>query len=242
MGEIYLKAFLLVIWLGHEQDGSDLAFETLYDFTNEVPHQLRDLVDVQKSTFDEWMGRRDFSIDHQNAIWHAIVKLFDRPWFTRGWIRQEYIFGSLRFRQPYDSILVACGTKRARNLIGVATSLVLQREEHARSHQLDTELFYQSFSSSTMLGFANASSLSTARILFRVFNSRGVGPATEMSRATTLFKLVAGSVFFHTIDPRDKIYCILGLFQTCFGMGILDPLPEGLLIDYTAPIQVVYST
>jgi hypothetical protein len=236
MGEIYLKAFSLVIWLGQEQDGSDLAFEALSNFVKEIPSPPNVLRDM--TPFDEWLSQYNLPLDRQIAIKHAIVKLYDRPWFTRGWIRQEYIFGSLRSSHTNPHILVACGTMRARNLIGIAAPLLMHWYSNARLHQDSLE----SFSSSIVSGFLNAGSLESSRIYFRISRSPGTEPAPKMSRGIVLFKFVAESVFFRTTDPRDKIYSVLGLFQTYFGMGLLDPFPEGLVIDYGASVQVVYST
>jgi hypothetical protein len=240
MGEIYLKSFVLVVWLGIGQDSSDLAFKALSAFTHDF-RALQRLGGMEEvvydSAFDKWMNFRDFSAGFQDKIRHAIVQLFDRPWFTRGWIRQEYILGSLELEVKNHRVLFACGTSRARNLIEVANPMLSQWMRYKTSSQLY-------LSNSTFAGFLNADSIAMARNRFEVALSEKGGPVTanDKERGTALLKLMVETRSFHTSDPRDKIYSALGLFQKYFGMRVLDPLPAGLFVDYSAPIQAVFST
>lgn len=92
MGLIYSRADGVLVWLGHQSDGSDLAFDTI---TNILLHDARGR--SMQETHDPRTNNTYLS------AWQAILKLFHRRWFRRAWIIQEVVLAK--------QLVFACGTK-----------------------------------------------------------------------------------------------------------------------------------
>jgi hypothetical protein len=97
MGEIYQASSLLLIWLGEESNDSDLACSLIVEwgephrkFVNEHARSPRTVEEFQ-SILDE-VGPNAFD----EASWSALDKLFDRPWWERIWVLQEFAKARLR--------------------------------------------------------------------------------------------------------------------------------------------------
>jgi hypothetical protein len=96
MGQIYLRAARVVIWLSPKSDNSSLAIRTLQLFA-------KDLTDEWVSDFSKPQYRKEVSgaetVRYNPDRWHtennlkgslpAIHALLGRPWFTRLWVYQE---------------------------------------------------------------------------------------------------------------------------------------------------------
>lgn len=99
MGSVYDNAKNVLVWLGPEADDSDLAMDLLGE---KICDKLfgQDHFARPHSLISEEGG----NIRHLNAV----VKLFDRPWWRRGWTIQE-IFGAGRIR---ENVLLHCGNSK----------------------------------------------------------------------------------------------------------------------------------
>ncbi|KAI0469204.1 heterokaryon incompatibility protein-domain-containing protein [Xylaria cf. heliscus] len=84
MGTIYQSAHRVLAWIGHEENNSHDAMETL--------HQVRRERGISPS--QELPLRTD-------TDWNNVDALLSRSWFTRVWIVQELVLGS--------DVLVLCG-------------------------------------------------------------------------------------------------------------------------------------
>lgn len=78
MGNIYKKADIVIMWLGEEEDDSDIAMNFLEIFKDEL---------LSRSG-DSGFMMRDTAFDR---TWVAVGKLFQRPYWGRLWIIQEAI-------------------------------------------------------------------------------------------------------------------------------------------------------
>ncbi|KAL9619800.1 MAG: hypothetical protein Q9160_005636 [Pyrenula sp. 1 TL-2023] len=78
MGEIYSRTEETLIWLGEEDDQTELAFSFM-------------------EKLDAWLfGQKDFnrlvrSTPEDAPEWMALRSLIDRPWFSRSWVFQELV-------------------------------------------------------------------------------------------------------------------------------------------------------
>ncbi|OCK72955.1 hypothetical protein K432DRAFT_340879, partial [Lepidopterella palustris CBS 459.81] len=88
MGLIYAASSLLVIWLGPEQDDSDMAMNQLWDLGSASPYDKMPIL----------TGR----------TLKALERLLSRPWWSRVWILQEVLFGAMGTK--LDKARVWCGS------------------------------------------------------------------------------------------------------------------------------------
>lgn len=70
MGEIYSKASQVIVWLGPQEDDSDLAMDLIRDLGE------RTIDDDELRVF--WAMRSDWK--HGIESWKAVALLFERPW------------------------------------------------------------------------------------------------------------------------------------------------------------------
>ncbi|KAH9203950.1 heterokaryon incompatibility, partial [Leptodontidium sp. 2 PMI_412] len=95
MGDIYQKAALIYIWLGPEENNSQLAWSKI---TVVVDNVRRFPFDRRQHTYNSW---KDMHAGMMTAVvnpsWggleskghEAMCHLLSRPWWTRAWIVQE---------------------------------------------------------------------------------------------------------------------------------------------------------
>ncbi|KAL2061191.1 hypothetical protein VTL71DRAFT_7464 [Oculimacula yallundae] len=225
MGEVYLKASLLVIWLGPEQEGITKLFETLSTFLDQFLSRNTHLsifvmrIKDMPASFGQWLALQDFSNEDMAILYGGFQQLFSSQWLKRGWTRQEYMFGALDFIPTLQRVLVACGSARARDIIDTAIALVPNRNKADETmYSMIVPPFESLFSGN--LSFINALERSTSRrnAIDRkeAIDTPPVSksePFSDKQNAKRLLNLVAQSLFYQTTDPRDKIYSVLGIFQ-----------------------------
>ncbi|KAL8987174.1 MAG: hypothetical protein Q9177_003592 [Variospora cf. flavescens] len=105
MADIYRSADKVVIWLGPEENGSDLALSAMATLASKVhvnwTHQTID--PASEDTEFSWLDLdRPLPFDHETH--RSVVLLLDRPWFGRLWIWQEVSLAA-------DRAEILCGTK-----------------------------------------------------------------------------------------------------------------------------------
>jgi hypothetical protein len=84
MEEVYRKASLVWVWLGDNDESSELAFDEL--------HGLGQHLDWDEAVPQEYLVEE---LNRHPQRWRAISELLYRPWFRRMWIIQEIL--SARF-------------------------------------------------------------------------------------------------------------------------------------------------
>ncbi|KAE9367255.1 HET-domain-containing protein [Stipitochalara longipes BDJ] len=94
MGDIYSKARRVIVWLGPEDENSSLAVETLEDIAKDVYFSEGN---DRQSRVMEWKNskterlRRNAKAQREKVMnWVSVRELFQRAWFTRLWVFQEF--------------------------------------------------------------------------------------------------------------------------------------------------------
>lgn len=125
MNLIYTAAWRLLVWLGPENEGSDLAMDNLRKLTaimTPLP---------TKEGEKECIQRRLAPANH--PAWMAIVKLYNRSWFCRLWTMQEVSLAK--------SIFVLCGNRLLSwaALVGSANAIIFVYPAVLRQHGQKTD-------------------------------------------------------------------------------------------------------
>ena len=93
MKTVYERARDVFIWLGNEEDDSDLAMDTLNAFHPLWSQRTNDYYAYQPGTNHLTRDSLEMLLDSSNpasiASWRAVDKLLHRPWWSRAWIVQE---------------------------------------------------------------------------------------------------------------------------------------------------------
>jgi hypothetical protein len=93
MRDIYSRASPVVVWLGEEEEDSRLALETIQGLYRQFGN-----MENMKSREETLKALNELDESSQSK---AILSLFDRPWWTRLWTVQEYVFAK--------EVLFTCG-------------------------------------------------------------------------------------------------------------------------------------
>lgn len=101
MGSVYANAKHVLVWLGPEADDSDLPMETI------GKNFCDSLVDQELLEYSQppTTGERE-----STQRLKALVKLFSRSWWRRGWIIQKISYRG----RPRDNVLLHCGHSQKR--------------------------------------------------------------------------------------------------------------------------------
>ena len=183
MVDIYRNARTVIIWLGEENEDSDLAMQT-----------IDDLFEIYTERQDQaWNPEAMLPLlgcDDSRATlvkrWTAVRKLCQRKWFTRSWVLQE------AFAKPIGSLKVhiLCGTSVTElSAFFVISWLISEITSLGTIKQLP---FLPTVISSTLQRMIN--------ICFTV---------SSPYRPTQLIGLLEESREFGISDHRDKIYSML---------------------------------
>ncbi|KAF2656653.1 HET-domain-containing protein [Lophiostoma macrostomum CBS 122681] len=87
MGAIYKAARKVLIFLGPENRASDLVFRFLENGYSELP----DLGQNDRRSPLSGMEAVAYLVEHHLSLIEAFIDVLFRPWFSRLWVRQEYI-------------------------------------------------------------------------------------------------------------------------------------------------------
>ena len=263
MGEIYMKAQKLIIWLGPQADNSDEAVEI-----------LRDLLELEdRGVLNTWI---EGFIKHPrfHDRYCAILNLLARPWFQRLWIVQEFVL-FIQFN-TMDRVTFYCGEKRllaAKLWRGTGFSPIVSGIEALIQcwGKIDQLEEIRELLSSCRKGQSCLMLLITYAISVPL-------PITRSMRARSLLSFVLNSSVFRCTVPHDRLYAQLGLLKTypsspskdlwdltdsfmsetslehinrrathvqielnCGNLDNAGATPN-ILIDYSAPIEDVYTS
>lgn len=90
MGNIYSRAYQVVVWLGPETEDSDLAMKTLQNIGQDVDYQFeKNIFEIKDGAEADFLRNNPRAIKKRCASWKAIKGILDRDWFKRLWIIQE---------------------------------------------------------------------------------------------------------------------------------------------------------
>ena len=105
MGQVYRLAQRVIVWLGPEQNNSQLAMAKL-DYLGhqaEITNKGSWRVNAPGCPKPTW-SRTAVALPYDNETWEAITSLLQRPWFKRLWVWQEAKLSN-------DESIIQCGQK-----------------------------------------------------------------------------------------------------------------------------------
>jgi hypothetical protein len=85
MRTIYKESTGVLIWLGEEADDSSLAISTINSLQ----------VSLQKSAPGRLVQPKPVTDEEKLRKWRALWAFYQRPWFSRVWVRQEQVLSAL---------------------------------------------------------------------------------------------------------------------------------------------------
>jgi len=197
MKDIYHNAAYVIVWLGEEDQDTDMAASTISKLVSSAQRYANsDLIPYRNYTPEECKDRSLPYISQED--WNALAKLFLRQWFRRLWVVQEAVFakgiamycGSKQIRWTDLEIVVEVINARARN-IGHDPSVIFVPLNEVGS---GVEYYFWHISSLRV----NAWELLEA-------------PESESSSEFRLQRLTLLLHPFRVTDPRDKIYALMSL-------------------------------
>jgi hypothetical protein len=204
MGAIYSQAEEVVVWLGKEAEDSGLAIHTITSWANLHNIQDDDLHDRAL------LERRRELLDPKAVA--AIVKLTNRPWFTRLWVFQELVLAKVG--------VVVCGSD------------IVYCKQITHASMEWSRITNSKYTNMLQLTATEQDALRFHSSKFAPFYQNLFHQANPNSKALSMVYLMAHTKFRESTDPRDKVYGILGL-----GEG---PYMQ-VEVSYTKPVGQVYK-
>jgi hypothetical protein len=200
MGSVYDNAKNILVWLGPEADDSDLAVDLLGE-------------QICEKLFIQEPGAHSHSLMLEGGNIRyliAVLKLFHRPWWRRGWIIQEIIgAGTLR-----ENVLLHCGNSKKRwEVVYFAIRQIW-------------DIYFR------QVGSERESSMHGAwckKLVGATRNPESLGHAWDLELEDWLALLKS----FETSEPKDKVWiaCLLTQHR--------EPI-SGLNLQYQQSLQETY--
>ncbi|KAF2675777.1 HET-domain-containing protein [Lentithecium fluviatile CBS 122367] len=213
MPEIYRAAWTVVVWLGDSTPRSTLALQFVRDLVTfkdascerELEHSLREDPHFLGSL--QWLG---------------LHELMERPYWYRLWIIQEVVMGGARAQIrcgnfALDWATFCCGISVLQEHLWLVKDECLQEDIRSTSAQPISAWI----TTSLHLVYRELSRLSCS----------GSRKDAENPSFGRLLDLACGA---QCLDPRDKVYALIGLMPTSVAC-LLRP-------DYTLPLSQVYTS
>lgn len=213
MGRIYKQAQRSLLWLGPEQDDSDLAMDVLTKWSNKDNEATRyagffeELEEKQSSSFSEFSLR----------VFHSLSSFFNRDYWSRIWIIQEVVL--------CKEFLLLCGDKTI-GIMDFYISLIIMTSSIGA--------WYLRMDRSSSIGEVQENMQSPERItsilanvpLFWVKQHYFHGPDTMSPLRLSLYyflRVTCVPVKFRgfATDDRDRIFAILELSRDAQRLGII---------------------
>ncbi|KAE9374704.1 HET-domain-containing protein [Stipitochalara longipes BDJ] len=220
MCKLYSHCSRLIVWLGIEDEASNTAINLL-KVTARVKKEGAEVLKAWQNT----LAAKYF--ESGGNLYIPLAKFFSRAWFSRAWVVQEYALGFMT-----DTVF-KCG----RLQLSSKDMRVLVDLNGADWPVTNTARNPKTIPKPS--GF-DGSMISVIHLLTSQPHFAAV--ATNRHTTNLLFWLTKLRVAEAT-DPRDKIYAILGLAESCGRNGGSKTYDvDSLIVDYAQPIQDVYSS
>jgi hypothetical protein len=190
MGDIFSCASSVVAWLGEEADGSASAIGIIARFAAAWDGYARDGVNLGDSV-------RNIEHAFDADIWAAILRLFERPWWTRLWIYQEVVLA--------QQVTILCGKSsldwlQLHQAFALWSGLLLPQNSG-----------YLSVRETGPVVLVLGQSLWTNLVNDRAKRAYKLN--------MTMLELLRNCIHRQSTDPRDRIYAIFGLAQDAGDFG-----------------------
>lgn len=190
MHRIYRRAKAIVVWLGPEADGSDLAMDGIDKLAKLLPSLS--VVPFPDRLLEYGLPAKD------DPIWPALGCLFSRPWFFRLWTFQEVILAA--------TAIVCCGNA---TVDWLKFEVVGYGIHHGRLWPLTVS---EKTRQSQFRGFTSVANIS---LLKRNFDSLAVREPGEEPyfRFSRLLPLAQSK---QCAEQRDRVYAMLSVTSQSF--------------------------
>ncbi|KAL8689869.1 MAG: hypothetical protein Q9218_004557 [Villophora microphyllina] len=210
MGTIFSYSQKVEAWLGRDVEDGEAAYKFLIGIaTVYVGFATNAASQTQFPT--EWWP------EFPPSDFARCKGLFQRPWFTRLWVIQEFAMA--------PEIRKGCNNSDDEGLslcyddFTIPWLAFLWLSHLTHHHAIDLELL--GVDTETYTAIANMTSMNRMRIRYRL-----------LDKPLTLAQGLGESLQFQTSDPRDRIYAINGL---CLNLNV-----GGIPLDYKASVNDVY--
>lgn len=214
MSTIYSQADCVLVWLGVDDDETDLAFDVIAD----IGQQIRKLMPVAPidgasgGKDSEWVTSRLQFTSSTSPEWISFRKLLRRPWFTRAWTYQELVLSR--------KAMIICG----RHFVSWKSFSAVYGAIWTHSRPLPAGQAYLIDDSGIMQSMIFGVNM--------VHTKRESGGRSIGYESHELCSLVRRLRPNGATDPRDKIYALLGVAN-----DIDATTPK---VDYAVHFRLVY--
>lgn len=203
MRDIYSQASRVIVWLGEEGENGRLALQTIHDLYRQFGRLTN-----KRGREETLKALNDLA---GSAKADGIVSLFNRPWWTRLWTVQEYVFGK--------EVMFLCGDISCTWALLHWWSLIITAKTDP------AEWKYEKLSFLSLITGQGCSGL------FAKSYIRGEYLA-QKRMVSNLSSLLGVLDCMMCTDPRDRIYAVQGLASDGDAFGVP---------DYTISISDLYS-
>ncbi|KAL9110670.1 MAG: hypothetical protein Q9227_004847 [Pyrenula ochraceoflavens] len=189
MGYIYKSADAVIAWLGEEDQFTRTAFKALERIQYLVERNLL----YHSPNYLGW--REDqLKLDHisDREAWLSVAKMFQRCYFIRAWVVQEIALSK--------RLKVICSGEE------------IEWETLVTTTRFFSQTGWKAFFNNLPRTYSDEALLPSYNHVAHLLN--GVREDHQVQHwATTLLLALGRSRDFKTSDPRDKVYCLLGLVE-----------------------------
>lgn len=212
MRQIYRTASNVYIWLGPHDNDTAEAVQSIRRLAANEAYTIA-VVAIEPFVFARLVKHR---------------KIYEKPWFTRGWISQEAA------ANPFAIVFIGDYQVSWVDLVSAAV-----REIDFETSELRTRYSAKQGSGASIRGIVRCLAIGflvggmKQHVRSSIFEQLRTSPlvgeyATEASDPLSLMSF---GDEFEVTDPRDRVYSLLGLFEDDYG---------GLQPDYHLPVRDVY--
>jgi len=208
---IYGTADSVLLWLGPEDEESDIAMDLISAFGNKYNSLLA-------KDFSTWSS---YPPSVEAGTWAALDALFQRPFWRRIWILQEFVLAR--------EFVLVCGHKTVRSDVFERAWLdwnaELATERDRVRHQFDEEL------ADIMLRSCGGLHVHMS-MRWSLDAHRQQAPSPRRSvddSGYAILDVLAESRAFEATDPRDRIFGLLGITK------------HSIFPDYSRPTRDIYA-
>jgi hypothetical protein len=183
MKRIYMEAEKTIIWLGEEENDSNLALDLIRRWSPPLPPNVHS---TEISSVTELL--KIIPDPFELRAWEALRKFFARPYWERSWILQEVVFAK--------QVHLLCGSEAISwQALSVAQLAWVQLHYPGSHNPIGSEEL-------RMVRLSNYNVATT-------ISDRRVGRMINAAEPTAV-KLIRFTAKSKATDPRDKIYSLLG--------------------------------
>lgn len=240
MDRIYTQAGYVVVWLGREDDLSKRAVEAvqkLYAIFAVSGNHLEKLMDSDIIPY----GRNDPELFRSleipvvdSADWMGLAALYLRQYFRRTWTLQESVlacdsvaFLGTRVMPWFEFLMVTCGLSKWQSRFNHAQSASFQKDV---TYPIETHA--QLIWSLRWRNKVDDLPEDVRKVFLKEnpFFSRGENKQSSLPLLDLLFQ----TFMFKAMDPRDRIYGLLGIASRNAESPQIYP-------DYDKPVEKLYA-